>query len=114
MTNVVIACQEAVKGTLTNGDTLTSWFLGANPSTGGADYSFNTGTFIIADPVNANVEVLMPGSYFTAPAIVDEAGATIVADATGWGAVEQGDDWTAPWAFGLRDTNADVPLWFTP
>ena len=111
-TNVLIACQEAVKGTLTNGDTLTSWFLGTNPSAGGANYSFNTGTFIIADPVNANVEVLVPGTFYTAAAFVDETDATIVADASGWGAVVQGDDWTNPWAFGLRTTNADVPLWF--
>lgn len=114
MSNVLIACQEAAKGALANGDTLTSWFLGANPSANGADYSFNTGTFVIADPANANVEVLVPGSYFTAPALVDESGTTIVADASAWGAVTQDDDWTNPWAFGLRTTNADVPLWFAP
>jgi hypothetical protein len=112
--NNVIACQEAVKGTLANGDALTEWFLGANPSTNGANYSFNTGNFIIADPVNANVQVLVPGTYFTAPAIVDELATTIVADASGLGAVQEGDDWTAPWAFGLRPSNADEPLWFAP
>lgn len=113
-TNSVIACEEAVKGTLTNGDALTEWFLGANPSANGANYSFNTGNFVIADPANANVEVLVPGTYFTAPAIVDETDTTIVADASGLGAVQQGDDWTDPWAFGLRDNNADQPLWFAP
>ena len=87
--NNVFACEEAVKGTLANGDALTEWFLGANPSTNGANYSFNAGNFVIADPVNANVQVLVPGTFFTAPAIVDELAATIVADASGLGAVQQ-------------------------
>jgi hypothetical protein len=113
-TGNVLACQEAVKGTLANGDALTEWFLGANPSTNGADYSFNAGNFVIIDPANANTQVLQAGTYFTAPAIVDEAAATLVADASGLGAVQSGDDWTAPWAFGLMSTNADIPLWFAP
>ena len=113
-TGNVLACQEAVKGTLTNGDALAEWFLGANPSTNGADYSFNTGNFVIIDPANANTQVLVPGTFFTAAAIVDETGTTLVADASGLGAVQQGDDWTAPWAFGLRAGNQDEPLWFAP
>jgi hypothetical protein len=113
-TGNVLACQEAVKGTLTNLDPLTEWFLGANPSTNAANYSFNTGNFVIIDPANANTQVLVPGTYFTAAAIVDEAATTIVADASGLGAVQEGSDWTAPWAFGLRSANADVPLWFAP
>jgi len=113
-TGNILACEEAVKGTLANLDALTEWFLGANPSTNAADYSFNTGNFVIIDPANANTQVLQAGTYFTAPAIVDEAAATIVADASGLGAVQAGDDWTSPWAFGLRTTNADVPLWFAP
>jgi hypothetical protein len=114
LSNVLMACQEAAKGTLTNGDTLTSWFLGANPSAGGADYSFNTGTFIIADPTHASVQVLVPGTFFTASSFVDESGTTIVDDTAAWGAVHESDDWTAPWAFGLTPSNADVPLWFAP
>ena len=112
--NNVIACEEAVKGALANGDPLTEWFLGSNPSTNGANYSFNAGNFVIADPTNANVQVLVPGTYFTAPAIVDELAATIVADASGLGAVQQAADWTSPWAFGLNPSNADEPLWFAP
>ena len=112
--NNVIACEEAVKGTLANGDALTEWFLGANPSTNGADYSFNAGNFQILDPANANTQVLVPGTFYTAAAIVDEAAATIVADASDLGAVQQADDWTSPWAFGLDASNADEPLWFAP
>lgn len=114
VTNVMIACSEATKGALTNGDTVGEWFLGANPSTNGANYSFNTGTFVINDSGNANVRVLVPGTYFTNPSFVDAVGATVLADATAYGAVTQGDDWTAPWAFGLRTNNADEPLWFAP
>jgi hypothetical protein len=58
--------------------------------------------------------VLRPGTFYTAASIVDAAGTTLVANASGLGAVQQNDDWTAPWAFGLRATNADVPLWFAP
>jgi len=29
------------------------------------------------------------------------------------GAVRSNDDWTSPWAFGLRASNADEPLWIT-
>ena len=106
--------RKPIKGILANGDELTEWFLGANPSTNGADYSFNAGNFVIADATNANTQVLVPGTFYTAPAIVDAGGATIVADASGLGAVQQADDWTSPWAFGLDPSNADQPLWFAP
>jgi hypothetical protein len=114
VTNNVIACEEAVKGTLANGDAITEWFLGVANSTNGADYSFNTGNFVIIDPANVLTQVLVPGTYYTAAAIVDETGTTVVADASTLGAVRAADDWTAPWAFGLREENADEQLWFAP
>lgn len=112
--NNVIACQEAVKGTLSNGDALTEWFLGASPSTNGADYSFNAGNFQILDLTSPSVRVLVPGTFYTSATIVDEFGTTVVADASGLGAVRQIEDWTSPWAFGLDPDNADEPLWFAP
>jgi hypothetical protein len=112
--NTVIACEEAVKDNLNNNDTIEEWFLGANPSTNGADYSFNAGNFVITDVTNANTRVLLPGTFYTAVSIVDASGTTIVADASGLGAVTSGDDWTSPWAFGLDSSNADEPLWFAP
>jgi hypothetical protein len=113
--NNVIACQLPVENrTFPNGDSLTSWVQGANPSTSGTNYSFNGGNFLITDPTNANVRVLRPNSFFTAASIVDAAGATLVANASTLGAVQQNDDWTTPWAFGLRASNADQPLWFAP
>jgi hypothetical protein len=69
---------------------------------------------IIADPANANTRVLTPGTFFTEPAFIDQTGTTVLADTTGIGAVTAADDWTNPWAFGLRASNADEPLWFAP
>jgi hypothetical protein len=112
--NSVIACEEAVKDNLNNGDPILEWFVGANPSTSGADYSVNAVNFVITDVTNANVQVLQPGTFYTAAAIVDELGTTVVADASTLGAVQSGDDWTDPWAFGLRTSNQDEPLWFAP
>lgn len=114
VTSTVIACQTPAQDNLPNGDTILSWLQGANPSAGGANYSFNAGNVIITDPANANVRVLQAGTFFTAPAIVDAAGTTVIANASGIGAVQSGDDWTTPWAFGLRASNADQPLWFVP
>jgi hypothetical protein len=114
VSNTVIACQTPAQDNLPNGDTILSWLQGANPSAGGSNYSFNAGNVIITDPTNANVRVLQPGTYFTAASIVDATGTTVIANASGLGAVQSNDDWTPPWAFGLRPSNADVPLWFAP
>ena len=58
--------------------------------------------------------MLEPGSFYTAATIKDADGNTVtMTPASGkLGAVTSGDDWTAPWAFGLRANNADEPLWF--
>ena len=97
------------------------WAVGANPSTNGADYSFNTGNVIIADSDNANVSVLESGTFFTSTSPTDELGnpisitpVTPVDEGGKLGAVLASDDWTTPWAFGLREENADEPLWFAP
>ena len=113
-TNSLIACEEPVKGTLANGDPLREWFQGRNPSTNAANYSFNTGNVIVTDSVNANTVILEPGTFFTATALKDATGATItMTPASGkLGAVTRANDWTSPWAFGLRANNADEPLWF--
>jgi hypothetical protein len=112
--NTVFACEEGPKDNLNNGDTILEWVLGTNPSTNGADYSFNVGNVVITDVTNASVQVLQSGTYYTAAAIVDAVGTTVIADTSGLGAVQSTDDWTAPWAFGLRNGNQDEPLWFAP
>lgn len=114
MRNTLVACEEAIKGTLANGDPLADWARGRNPSTNGANYSFNAGNVIISESANANVAVLEPGTYFTATTLKDATGATFtMTPASGQlGAVTRANDWTAQWAFGLRANNADEPLWF--
>ncbi len=113
LTTTIIGCEEAVKGTLANGDALTEWATGANPSTNGANYSFNAGNTVIIDPANANVQLLAPSSFYTATALTDAAGAAITHPSGGqFGAVTAADDWTASWTFGLHATNTAQPLWF--
>jgi hypothetical protein len=109
--NSVIACAEAAKGSLNNGDLLSEWVLDSSSS--GADYGFNGGNAIITDPfTNANVSLM--DSYYTAAALTDSAGDALAitpADADHIGAVVREDDWTAPWAYGLRDGDQGIPLW---
>jgi hypothetical protein len=116
ISNTLIACEEPAKGTFANGDPLSDWVIGASPSTNGADYSFNAGNVIVTDSANANTSVLEPGTFYTAGTLSDELGNPIaITPASGkLGAVTSDDDWTAPWAFGLRSSNADEPLWFAP
>jgi hypothetical protein len=115
LVNSIIACEEPAKGTFANGDPLLDWVRGRNPSTNGANYAFNAGNVVITDSANASVSVLQPLSFFTATAFRDATGtAFTMAPASGQvGAVRSSDDWTSPWAFGLRASNADEPLWIT-
>lgn len=114
ITNSIVACEEATKGAFANADTLAEWVAGANPSTNGADYSFNTGNTIITDPTNANVSVLEPNSFYTATTLTDAAGNPIAITPTSGqlGAVTRANDWTAGWSFGLHADNRGQPLWF--
>ena len=117
MTGNIVACSEAVKGTLANADPLSQWFLGANPSTGGANYSFNVENRIFALPAAADspsLRVLEPISFYTAPAFADAAGVafTVGTPARPIGAVYRNDDWTANWTYGLHAANRGQPLWF--
>ncbi len=116
LNTTLVTCEEAVKGTLANGDALTEWALGANPSTNGANYSFNASNAVITDAVNPAVSILEPNSFYTATALTDAAGTPIThpdaANGGHFGAVLAADDWTANWTFGLHSTNQAQPLWF--
>lgn len=138
----LIVCTEATKGTLPNGDPLAEWVTDTSGS--GADYSFNTfdagvdvtggggantivKNVVITDMTNANVNVVIPGTYYSVDLDLDANGVpqTYMTDDTGAdipivpttgedgiGAVIQSDDWTSPWAYGLRAGNQGEPLWF--
>lgn len=110
--NSIIGCAEAVKGSLANGDTLAAWVT----NSGTAAYAFNSGNTLITTPAAAGVSVMAASPlYATAATLTGPGGAAITLPAgTRVGAVAANDDWTAPWAFGLRTQNADQPLWFVP
>ena len=112
MNSTLIACEDPTKDSLENGDDIAEWVLGANPSTNGADYSFNGGNVIVTDPINTNVSIL--DGYYTAETLTDDTGNPIVITTVGdqLGAVTADDDWTANWTFGLEAANRGQPLWF--
>jgi hypothetical protein len=104
--NTVFACEVLTSGSLPNGTSFANWLAGVG------DYAFNTSNVSVTDPASANAALLVPGTYFTAPVLRDAAGNVIPTPAGGLGAVTQSDDWTSPWAFGLRLGNRAQPLWF--
>lgn len=107
--STIIACEEATKDGLPNGDSIGEWIANS------AKYANNTGNVIITESDGANVSILGGARpYFTAPTLTDAMGEAIAitpADADGdgdtedeqIGAVTAGDDWTANWTFGLDD-----------
>jgi hypothetical protein len=116
VTSSLVACVLAVQtNSFANGDPHAEWFVGANPSTNGADYSFNVGNVLIQEPgisANANLQIL--DSFYTATSLVDNTGAAITMTPVSGqlGAVTRADDWTADWTYGLHPTNQGQPLWF--
>ena len=114
--NTLIACEQATQpaagNRLPNGDTENEWIRGANPSTNGANYSFNTGNVIIeAADLFANANLAVLDCFYTRPNKVDNTGAAITF--TGPGAVARGaTDWTANWTYGLHPNRRAKPLWF--
>ena len=112
VSGTVIACEEATKDNLPNGDSIGDWIMDS------ARYPANTGNVIITASDSANLS-LLGGSrpYFTAGVLTDDAGdalAVTLADTNGdgdtgdesLGAVSADDDWTANWTVGLD------ALWF--
>lgn len=113
--NTIIACTTPSSGNIQGSDTLLSWLQGANPSAGGANYSFNANNSIITTPNGAGVAVLEPGTFYTSTALNNGTAPITFPTGTGQiGAVTRAADWTSPWAFGLRESNADRKLWFAP
>jgi len=104
--NSVFACEIVTSGTLPGGTTFVDWLSGAGA------FAFNSGNSLISDVGNANVVLLEPGTFYTAPALRDAAGNPISTPAGGLGGVTRADDWTRPWAYGLRAGNRGQPLWF--
>jgi len=104
--DTVFACETLSPGALPNGTTFEDWLRGAGA------FAFNSGNALISDVGNANVALLEPGTFYTAPALTDAAGNPIPTPEGGLGGVTRANDWTRPWAYGLRDGNRGQPLWF--
>jgi hypothetical protein len=111
--DTIDACELPAQDNLPNGDTILSWIQGTGNTTATA-YTFNEGNRVITTPVAAGVSILAPNSFYTASSLTGPGGTALgMTPASGLvGAVRANDDWTSPWAFGLRSNNADVPLWF--
>ena len=117
MTNSLIVCEDATKDSLQNGDDIAEWVLGANPSTNGANYDFNTGNVIVeAADLVADTDINVLDCFYTDSTLTDDVGAQIpIVPVSGQlGAVTRDDDWTAPWGYGLRAGNRGQALWFAP
>jgi len=72
------------------------------------------GTFYTAFPVDGDTGTVTFTDHLGDPVTVTTATpADTCDDCPKIGAVLASNDWTAPWAFGLRDDNADEPLWIT-
>jgi hypothetical protein len=113
MRGTIIGCQTPTSGTFANTDSQTQWVQGANPSTNGANYSFNTGNVVIAAPNGTGVSVLEPNSFYTSTAPHTGAAAIPALPAgRSYGAVARASDWTAGWTYGLHSSNRGQPLWF--
>lgn len=112
VSGTVIACEEATRDALPNGDSVGDWIADS------ARYPANTGNVIITASDSPNLSLLGGAKpYFTAGTLTDDAGeplAVVLADSNGdgdtgdesLGAVTAGDDWTANWTIGLD------ALWF--
>lgn len=111
--NTIFACEIVTSGSFVNGDTFADWLRGVNPSAGGRNYSFNAGNSQIANVASASLAILEPGTFYTATTLRDADGNAItVPTGQAIGGVRRTDDWTAPWAYGLRAGNRGQPLWF--
>jgi hypothetical protein len=108
----VLACETVTSGSFANADTFQSWLEGVNPSAGGRDYSFNAGNVLVTDVANPLLSLLEEGTFYTVDSPRDAAGNAITVPEGGLGAVYRSDDWTFPWAYGLRDGNRGQALWF--
>ena len=107
----LIACQEATKDSLENGDSVGAWL------TDSVKYDFNSGNVIETQSDDADVRVLGGSKgFFTLSTLVGADGQTInitSTDGTPIGAVTESDDWTAGWTICLEPkSSSDCGLWF--
>lgn len=109
--STLIACEEATKDNLENGDAVGSWVTNADT------YTLNTNNVIETESDDPDVSILGGSKgFFTLSTLVDANGETInipSTDGTTIGAVSESDDWTAGWTICLEPkSSSDCGLWF--
>jgi hypothetical protein len=131
VTNNLIVCTLPTQDDLENGDSIEEWFLGANPSTNGEDYSANANNTIVTGPDLASTGLVGGlASFFTEACdpgddTVPTSPTCTFQDATGVdfditldfdnpiiGAITLDDEWTANWTYGLYPGLQSQALWF--
>jgi hypothetical protein len=105
----VIACNQATKGALPNGDSVGTWI------TNSAKYAANVNNVVITT-AGPDAELSVLDGFYTAESFADLDGnafsVTPAGDAPHIGAVTRDDNWTANWTYGLHPENRGQPLWF--
>ena len=109
--STIIACQEATKDSLPNGDTVRDWV------TDSATYTNNTNNKVIDGSDDARLSILGGSKgFFTLSEFVDDEGnafSITSTDGSAIGAVTEDDDWTSGWTICLVPKRRDAcGLWF--
>jgi len=118
LNNVIYACQEKDKGNAFGGFTGEADF--ATTEEGNQFATVADGTAKDASAANDADLQLLEGtqkiySIAWATSLVDDAAPIATTDpdpGTFLGGIDAANDWTAPWAYGISDTNRAQPLWF--
>ena len=114
ITSTLFACTDQTAGNQTPSFTFTDAFL---TSAGNQFATFST-IFILPPPVASAGEGLnlLEGSplIFSPPpaAVLIDSAAPLISTTSFFGAVQQANDWTDGWTFGLRDGARIAPLWY--
>lgn len=98
--NTYFACEVVTSGALPNGTTFADWLSGAG------QYAFNVGNTLVTNVTDPAANPFEAGTFYTRT--------NLTAGGQPIGAVTRVDDWTRPWAYGLRAGNQGQPLWFAP
>lgn len=109
--STIIACEEATKDSLPNGDTVADWV------TNSSSYGSNTNNRIFSESDNANLSILGGSKgFYTLSNFAGPNGASfsiLSTDGEMIGAVSEDDDWTSGWTVCLVSKTRDAcGLWF--
>lgn len=109
--STLIACEEATKDNLVNGDTVADWV------TNSSSYSSNIYNVLLSETDDPDVSILGGSKgFYTLPTFTDASGSVFSVTSTDGnpiGAVSESDDWTSGWTICLVPKRRDAcGLWF--